>query len=265
MTTPITIPGATPFTPTTSVKLPADATYAADVAEGAKGARARLVQEWLGLNGVNVAIDGSFGPATSTAVRLFQQRAGLTATGVVDRATFERLVTPMVAALQPIVPPPGATLGSLAVLYARQHLAQNPREIGGQNMGPWVRLYMDGNQGVAWPWCAGFATFVLRQAASTLGVKLPVTRTFSCDVLAGSASSPASFSAGCPDYKAITPGSLFFVKRTKNDWEHVGLVTATEPQAFHTIEGNTNDSGDREGYEVCERVRSYDKKDFIII
>jgi hypothetical protein len=55
------------------------------------------------------------------------------------------------------------------------------------------------------------------------------------------------------------------VRRTDADWQHVGIVTATEPDAFHTIEGNTNDDGSREGYEVCERVRGYDKKDFVVV
>jgi hypothetical protein len=177
----------------------------------------------------------------------------------------------MVTALQPIVPAPDDTLGSMVVRYARQHLAQHPREVGGQNMGPWVRLYMDGNQGAAWPWCAGFATFVLRQAAAALGVRPPVARTFSCDVLAGDARTARCFCAGAEAVHAgahhgkVTPGSLFFVRRTASDWEHVGIVTAAEATVFHTIEGNTNDSGDREGYEVCARVRGYDRKDFVLI
>ena len=32
-----------------------------------------------------------------------------------------------------------------------------------------------------------------------------------------------------------------------------------------TIEGNTNDTGSREGVEVCARTRSYAGKDFIIV
>ena len=45
----------------------------------------------------------------------------------------------------------------------------NPREIGGQNMGPWVRLYMDGREGAEFPWCAGFVCFVLAQACEAMG------------------------------------------------------------------------------------------------
>jgi hypothetical protein len=265
MTSPLTAVGATPFTARPAAALPREAIYAGDIAAGAPAPRVRLVQEWLSLAGLRVGIDGDYGPATTAAVRVFQGRAGLPQTGVVDRATFDALLAPMRAALETIAPPPGATLGTLTVLYARQHLAQRPREVGGENMGPWVRLYMDGNQGADQLWCAGFATFVQRQAAATLGVAVPVARTFSCDELAAHAKHAACFVAGCPDFRAITPGSLFLVRRTDGDWQHVGIVTATEPDAFHTIEGNTNDDGSREGYEVCERVRGYDKKDFVVV
>jgi hypothetical protein len=171
----------------------------------------------------------------------------------------------MLAALQTLAVPPGATLGRMTVAYARQHLAQRPREVGGENRGPWVRLYMDGNEGADWLWCSGFATFVQRQAAATLGVPVPVARTFSCDDLAHGAKRATCFVAGCPDSHRITPGSLFLVQKTASDWQHVGIVTSAERDAFHTIEGNTNDDGAREGYEVCERVRSYERKDFILV
>jgi hypothetical protein len=266
MTSPLTDPRATnPLRPAPVVPLPAEVTFAGDIAQGAPKRRARLAQEWLSLHGIKVAIDGDFGPATAAAVRLFQQRNALPATGTVDRPTFDALVRPMTEALQTLAVPPGSTLGSLTVAYARQHLAQHPREAGGENRGPWVRLYMDGNEGKEWLWCAGFATFIQRQAAATLGVRVPVSRTFSCDELAGHAKKATCFVAGCPDFSKITPGSLFLVQKTASDWQHVGIVSHAEKDAFHTIEGNTNDDGAREGYEACERVRSYDKKDFVIV
>lgn len=36
---------------------------------------------------------------------------------------------------------------------------------------------------------------------------------------------------------------------------HTGIVEKVENGMLHTIEGNTNDTGSREGYEVCRRVR----------
>jgi hypothetical protein len=36
---------------------------------------------------------------------------------------------------------------------------------------------------------------------------------------------------------------------------HTGFVESVEGDKIHTIEGNTNDEGTREGYEVCRRIR----------
>jgi len=38
---------------------------------------------------------------------------------------------------------------------------------------------------------------------------------------------------------------------------HAGIVQRANPDYFETIEGNTNDEGNREGYEVAERTRKY--------
>ncbi len=63
----------------------------------------------------------------------------------------------------------------------------------------------------------------------------------------------------------MTPGSFFLNRRTPDDWTHVGIVTEAADGSFKTIEGNTNDEGSREGYEVCARNRGYKKRDFIQI
>jgi hypothetical protein len=46
---------------------------------------------------------------------------------------------------------------------------------------------------------------------------------------------------------------------------HIGFVTAVLLGVFKTIEGNTNDEGSREGYEVARRTRSGAKYIFIDI
>jgi peptidoglycan hydrolase-like protein with peptidoglycan-binding domain len=240
--------------------------FAGNIASGATGRQARLVQEWLSLQGFKVSVDGQFGPATEVAVRAFQKARGLQTGGVVNGTTFAALVAPMVAALAPINPG-SRSLGALTLAYAKQHLAQSPREVGGENMGPWVRLYMKGNEGAEWAWCAGFVGYVLRQAAKTLGVSVPLPYTFSCDSLAAAAKEAGIFLDGRSGVSPsqLSPGSLFLVRRTPLDWVHTGLVLSISPAAFETIEGNTNDSGDREGYEVCRRTRGYDGKDFVVI
>lgn len=56
--------------------------------------------------------------------------------------------------------------------------------VGGQNRGPWVRLYMKGHEGPDLPWCAGFVSFVTSQAAQAFDTRLEIPYTVSCDVIA---------------------------------------------------------------------------------
>ncbi|HEY6155914.1 MAG TPA: peptidoglycan-binding domain-containing protein [Gemmatimonadales bacterium] len=237
-----------------------------DYKRGDQGVKVRLIQEWLCLDGFQVVIDGAFGPATEVAVRQFQVQAGVEVDGVVGPITFSRLVLPITRALAPVAAD-SASLGAMVVSYAKQHLAQRPREVGGQNSGPWVRLYMNGHDGPEWPWCAGFASFMLTQACTSVSVPVPVTPSVSCDSLAASAKQNGRFiaEAEVTDRARLTPGSLFLNRRTATDWVHTGVILDAQAEVFQTIEGNTNDDGSREGYEVCQRVRGYASKDFILI
>lgn len=234
--------------------------------KGNRGKEVKKIQAWLCFQGLGLKIDGDFGPATDYAVREFQKREGLKADGKVGNKTFARLIEPMKNALKEI-PKGNKSLGEMIVAYAKKHLKQHPREIGGQNMGPWVRLYMKGYEGEAWPWCAGFASYILKQACHTLGVSLPIKTSFSCDFLAMSAKDKGLFIRGskASDRKKIAPGCLFLERRTSTDWTHTGIVVDAKNEVFLTIEGNTNDEGNREGYEVCSRIRGYKSKDFILI
>jgi hypothetical protein len=67
------------------------------------------------------------------------------------------------------------------------------------------------------------------------------------------------------DRNKILSGSFFLVRRTPTDWTHTGIIVQAEDEVLQTIEGNTNDDGSREGYEVCARTRGYKNMDFILI
>ncbi len=99
-----------------------------------------------------------------------------------------------------------------------------------------------------------------------LEASLPVQPTFSCDSLAASAKEKGLFvkESDAQRITAIKPGSFFLVRRTSTDWEHTGIVLSAEGDVLKTIEGNTNDDGSREGYEVCRRIRNLAKKDFVV-
>jgi len=234
--------------------------------KGSKGADVKRIQEWLCLHGHNLCIDSAFGPATEAGVRSFQEKHNLQVDGTVGKNTFGALVAPMRRALQPI-PPGRRSLGQMVVAVARQHLKEHPREIGGQNRGPWVRLYMKGNEGNPYAWCAGFACWLLEQSCRDLGIGVPFRRTVNCDVLAERAKQSGIF-VGEPkpsERSDIKPGWIFLNRKSPGDWTHTGIVTSAGTDVFYTVEGNTNDEGSREGYEVCSRTRGYNKKDFVRI
>lgn len=232
---------------------------------GDRGAAVRRAQEWLTLSGHGVVIDGDFGPATERAVTAFQTRRGLVPSRKVDHETWAELTGPMTSVLRQRLDS-SMPLGEATLVYARAHLQSAPREVGGANRGPWVRLYMRGHQGAEYAWCAGFVTFLMRQAADSMAAELPIAGSFSCDTLAAQAEEAGVLVVEADaSPETVTPGSLFLVRRTAGDWTHTGLVVEADDDTFTTIEGNTNDAGDREGYEVCARTRSWTKKDFVLL
>jgi hypothetical protein len=233
---------------------------------GSKGPGVKRVQEWLSLHGIGTTIDGDFGTATAHAVSGFQTTKGLAPSGVVDAATWAALTAPMSAALQN-----GTALDMPQRVkeIASRHLGAKAREVGGDNCGPWVRLYTGGREGTEWKWCGGFVSFVLKQATTELQKPMPVSGSLSCDSLAAQGDKANRLVSGADlargDWTSLGPTFIFLVKRTSSDWSHTGLGFGGSPDHFDTIEGNTNDDGSANGYEVAARVRSAKDKDFIVI
>ena len=228
--------------------------------------KAKRIQEWLYFHGFHLEIDGKFGNVTENQVRAFQSSRGLADTGEVDEATHDALVAPLVEALKPLAVPP-SSFEACVTAYAQKHLSLSPEEIGGQNAGPWVRAYMEGHDGAPYAWCAGFIQFIMRQAAETLNIEMPIKGDWLCTNFAKQAKTKNLLhSSGAVDKTHIIPGSLFIAKKPSGPgYAHIGLVTYAGSTGFETIEGNTNLSGGREGYKIAAQSRGYsDKYDFVI-
>lgn len=83
---------------------------------------------------------------------------------------FAELCAPMTNAFT--TEPKGRNLWELVVSAANIHMASTPFELvvkGESNSGPWVRAYMDGNEGEPWFWCMGFVQTILDKAATVQG------------------------------------------------------------------------------------------------
>ncbi len=235
---------------------------------GSKGADVNKVQEWLNLwrfyekDWLNiVTVDSDYGRQCINAIMEFQQKKGLERDGVVGPNTFRALVKPMVNSFTYIA---GDDMRQLIVDYANQHLRNMPRELYKSNQGPWVRAYMDGNEGREWAWCMGFVQTVLDQACTSMGQSFLsiMPKTYSCDVVGEFGKSNGKLIRNVrlrENPELIEPGDVFLNVKQPWDWTHTGIITGVEDDWIHTVEGNTNDEGVREGFEVCRRMRNFQK------
>jgi hypothetical protein len=106
---------------------------------------------------------------------------------------------------------------------------------------------MNGHEGAEWPWCAGFVSFVLKQASATGGLAMPVSATFSCDLLATDARRRGRFLAerdvtGPGD---VPPGSIFLNRRVGGDWVHTGIRTTPATAKATRCAGGSGGTGTR--------------------
>ncbi len=232
-----------------------------------KGIEVKRVQEWLNLWRYididwfyRVTMDGDFGPQTESVVKQFQARKRISVDGIVGDQTYSRLTKPMFNAYSRI--DNEIDLRNLIVKYAEQHLAAVPREFD-SNKGPWVRAYMDGHEGKDWPWCMGFVQTITDQACSTLNKTYTdyMPRTYGCDAVGKYGIENGKLLRNSEIRQnpgLIEHGDVFLnVKKKDVDWVHTGFIVRQEGDWIHTIEGNTNDEGSREGFEVCRRMRNF--------
>ncbi len=244
------------------------------IKKGDKGADVKRVQEWIMLwNLMNnefeapIAIDSDFGPGTLRAIKKFQDFKDLQPDGIIGNKTWRALTQNMKEAFSII---DKSSLSSLIIAYSEVHINAEAREII-QNKGPWVRAYTNGFDGSDYAWCMGFVMTILDQAYSTLGDDLinHIPYTLSCDGIGKFALEKKKLirnkAIKTPE-KQIKPGDIFLrcSKTNDRDWTHTGFVTKVKGNIIHTIEGNTNDEGIRDGFEVCRRERNLKKENLDI-
>ncbi len=124
---------------------------------------------------------------------------------------------------------------------------ENPK---GSNWGHPVQDYL-ASVGIYFPasWCMAFMYWCFDDAAHQLGLTNPMAKIGG--VLAQWNLSKAD------QYKGSMPqvGDVFIMD-LGHGLGHTGIVEKVNPDgSLATIEGNTNDTGSREGYEVCRKTR----------
>ncbi len=244
--------------------------YPGPISVGSKKKMAvKRIQEWLYLQGFVTSIDSDFGASTAKQLGRFANAHGREAVDALDEELWALLTAPLRKALAPI--PVTPSLEATIVKVARQHIAQKPTEVGGNNCGPWVRAYMRGKEGTAQKWCAGFVSFMIEQATRDLKVTIPFERQVGVDALVADAKKAKRFisedevSTPLLRQSKLSPGYLFVVRASKTDWTHVGIVSSVMSGTFDTLEGNTGGDGGTDGNNAREGNRSFPSKDFIRI
>jgi hypothetical protein len=209
-----------------------------------------------------VAVDGVYGAETFAAVEHFQARSvdrngnPLLIDGKVGPTTWSMLFGNRTI---PVVSKTSSPL-------LKRVLSVAAGEVGtmevppGSNRGPKVDLYVrtTGLDPVgAFPWCACFVYWCFDKASKSISVSNPCFKTAGVlDHWNGASTMPSARRILPAEAQArtslIVPGALFLI-RTSNATGHMGLIKAVQGNGLTTIEGNTNDSGSRNGIGIFER------------
>jgi len=130
----------------------------------------------------------------------------------------------------------------LDIAFSQLGVQEEPK---GSNWGKDVKKYLN-SVGINFPasWCMAFVYWCHREAG------LPAIKTGGV---------MAAWNKG-KQYRVIEPqpGDVFIMDYGKG-LGHTGIIERVEGEILHTIEGNTNDTGSREGYEVCRKIRNVKK------
>lgn len=136
---------------------------------------------------------------------------------------------------------------ALQVAITQLGVEEIPR---GSNWGAPVKGYLN-RVGLNFPasWCMAFVYWCFDEASKQLAIKNPTVKTAGC---LAHWNSPNAVSK-----RVQTPqAGDIFIMDFGGGLGHTGIVEKVDADGtLHTIEGNTNDTGSREGYEVCRRVR----------
>ncbi len=156
------------------------------------------------------------------------------------------------------------TLSAAALMAAQGQVGQCEHPAG-SNSGPMVNEYLRSvglNPGYAW--CQAFVYWCYDVAAKKLSITNPLVRTAGVQNCwnrseNGPAITKVLKSEAILHPEKVGPGDQIILSFGGSKG-HTGIVEKTEGGLIHTIEGNSNDNGSREGYEVVRHIRSLKDK-----
>lgn len=135
---------------------------------------------------------------------------------------------------------------ALEIAVTQLGVEESPR---GSNDGVQIKEYLK-SVGILTPsaWCMSFVYWCFSQSAKSIGIRNPLIKTGG--VMRQWKGSSVLYTAKKP----YQPGDIFILSLGKG-LGHTGIIESIDGDTAVTIEGNTNDEGSREGYEVARRRR----------
>lgn len=154
---------------------------------------------------------------------------------------------------------------------AKAEDAKHVREVGGMNRGPDVEKYQK-TVGLSpgSPWCAAFVAYCVKEAKGLVVAPLWCSGSAITQWHRGTRKMrPEGFTTPEKgDFQTkVRPGMIWVrakdgagaISARKGTWVqgHTGIVVAVDAEGFHTVEGNTNGAGSREGDGVYSKLHKW--------
>lgn len=203
----------------------------------------------------------------AAAVRTLQAQHGLPADGKLGPGTLAAFKAPPAAPAAPAAPI-NVTEAALAIIAtATAEANKGVREVG-KNAGPDVEKYLHClGMTKGSPWCAAFVSWCVMTSRGL--AKPPKWCSGSAvSLFQMSGKNAVKVTPVDADYKSkVKPGYIWSraqdataaAAARKGSWcqGHTGIVVAVDAIGFHTIEGNTNAAGSREGDGVYRKLHKW--------
>lgn len=215
------------------------------------GEAVKEVQEILAGRGYTVGekgVDSIYGEQTKRAVESFQRSNKIRVDGEVGPDTMRLLrIVSGKAEIEPTPTQASSELVAEVLKVAAKQVGvkENPRN---SNRGKEVESYLASiGLGGGYAWCMAFVYWCTKEAAQKLETTNPLFKTGG---VLNQWNQRKNLQVTRPKAGDV------FIMQFKDGAGHTGFVTKVEGQYIHTIEGNTNNAGSREGDGVYRRVRT---------
>ncbi|MCB0725949.1 MAG: CHAP domain-containing protein [Ignavibacteriae bacterium] len=200
-----------------------------------------------------IDVDGDFGPQTFKSVKQFQATRRdqngnpLEIDGKVGSITWSVLFGNVTVPVE--IETPNEFLKE-ALKFAVTQIGVMEKPLG-SNMGPEVNKYLASvGLGPGQFWCMSFVYYCFEKAAEKLGRSNPLVKTGHCMTHWNSTKGKKILASDAVNNPSlIKPGQIFIIN-TGGSSGHTGIVEKLQGGFLHTIEGNSNTSGSRNGIGV---------------